>query len=101
MCEYWCVWEPKWEGVISPAAGLTDNYESSHLGTGNQTLVLCKSSKCSYLLSHVSRPSIKMLINVHKYLYSSFLDLHSLKPTTYGDEEGFLFYKVEDIQGAL
>lgn len=34
---------------------------SHHMGSGNQTLVLCRSSRCSEPLSHLSSPSSKFL----------------------------------------
>lgn len=40
------------EGVGSFGAGVTE----AHVGTGTQTWVFCKSSKCSEMLSHLSSP---------------------------------------------
>lgn len=45
--------------------------------------------------------SVKMLINFPKHLHINLPNFHNSKPTNYRDGEGFLFYKVEDIQVVL
>lgn len=37
---------------------------SCHVGARNQTVALCKSSKCSSLVSHLSRPSLTFIFIV-------------------------------------
>ena len=47
------LWRPE-ESIRSPEAGITGMRELLNMGAEKQTLVLCKSSKCSQLLSHLS-----------------------------------------------
>ena len=48
------------EHVRSPGTGVRI-VVCHHVGAGNQTPLLCKSSKCFYLLSHPSSPSLQLL----------------------------------------
>ena len=54
----WCSWEPL-EAMQFP--GVTGSCELPDMGTENRTQVLCKSSKCSSLLSHLSSPYLPVL----------------------------------------
>lgn len=40
--------------VRDPGTGVTDYCELPYMSTGNQTQVLCKSSKCSFLMADQS-----------------------------------------------
>ena len=59
------------ENTGSPGCGITDGCEPLDVGAGIRTQVLCKSSKCSLPLGHLSNPedsafkSIKPSVAVH------------------------------------
>ena len=52
------VWCPQriGEGIRSPETQVTDGCELPDLGAGNPSWILCKSSKCLYLQSHLNDP---------------------------------------------
>lgn len=68
---YLCVNIQMWVWVKLPTkasrehlgAGITGSCETPYIGSGNQTLVLCKSSKTSYTSSHLSSPSLSVFKN--------------------------------------
>jgi hypothetical protein len=62
-----CVCAPKRpeEGIRFPGIGITD------VGAGNQTQALCKSSKCSKLLSHLSSPAQHLIFDPEELLFAS------------------------------
>ena len=53
MREAGSLWKPE-EGVVSPGAGDLGGCEQPSVGSGNQTQVLGRDSKCSSLLRHLS-----------------------------------------------
>lgn len=56
-CEYVLVIAGTHRGFGFPGAGVTDGCEPPNMGSENQTRVFCKSSRLSWLLSQLSRPT--------------------------------------------
>lgn len=80
-CARRCLGRP--ESIGAHATGVTGTWESSDMGTGNWTLTLWKSSKCCYLLSHVSSPlfvalKIILLLSSEKLISIPIPSLHNI-----------------------
>lgn len=62
ICEYMCnsagAWGGPDEGLRCPGGRVIDCWEPLHVGAGNRTRILCKSSVYSEYLSPFSGPSI-------------------------------------------